>query len=88
MSFDFLSILAYIAGLLLILVFCRLFANPLKWVLRALLNGIIGGLILGAVNFAGGFAGISLIINPLTALLTGFLGIPGIILVAALQYVL
>ncbi len=88
MSFDFLSILAYIAGLLLILLFCRIFTKPLKWLFKALLNGIIGGLILGAVNFFGGFAGITLIINPLSAMLVGLLGIPGLILVAALQYVI
>ena len=88
MSFDVMSILAYVAGLLLVFVFCRIFIRPIRWFLKVTLNGILGGLILAAINFVGGFAGITLVINPFSALMAGFLGIPGIILVVLLQYIL
>ena len=41
MAFDINSILAYSAGLLLAVIFFRLFFRPLRWLLKALLNGII-----------------------------------------------
>ncbi len=87
MHFDTTSILAYSVGLLLLVIFCRIFIRPIKWVLKLLINGILGGLILAAVNFVGGFAGLTIIINPLSALLSGLLGVPGIILVVILQYI-
>lgn len=88
MHFDITSILAYAASLLLLFVFCRIFIKPIKWMLKLLINGILGGLILAAVNFAGGFAGITVIINPLSSILSGLLGVPGVILVIILQYLL
>ena len=87
MHFDTTSIFAYAAGLVLVFVFCRIFIKPIKWMLKLIINGILGGLILTAVNFVGGFAGISVIINPLSALLAGLLGVPGVVLVIILQYI-
>ncbi len=88
MIFDTTSILAYVVGLLLIFFICRIFIRPLRWLLKIIFNSIIGGLILAAVNFVGGFAGITVIINPLSALLAGLLGVPGVVLVILLQYIL
>lgn len=88
MVFDSTSAIAYALGLVIIFILCRVFAKPLKWVLKLLLNGVIGGLILAAVNFVGGFAGINIIINPFSSLLAGLLGVPGVILVVLLQYIL
>ncbi len=87
MHFDTTSIMSYAAGLVLMFVFCRIFIKPIKWIFKLVINGVLGGLILAAVNFVGGFAGITVIINPLSALLSGLLGIPGVILVIILQYI-
>jgi len=58
----------------------------LKWPIRIIMNGIIGVVILYAVNFIIknlGLVGInvnfSLAINPITALIAGFFGVPGVI---------
>ncbi len=88
MMFDGMSIMAYAVGLVMIYFICRLFIKPLKWALKLLLNGVIGGLILVTINLIGGFAGMSIIINPLTSLLAGFLGVPGIALIIILQYLM
>lgn len=88
MIFDTMSIIAYVVGLILLYVCCWIFIKPLKWLLRLMLNGILGGLILAAVNFIGSFAGIHITINPLTALITGLLGVPGVVLIIILQFVL
>ncbi len=88
MFFDGNSIFAYALGLILVFVICRIFIKPIGWILKLTFNGILGGLILTAVNFAGGFAGITIVISPLSALLAGLLGVPGVLLVALLQYLL
>lgn len=70
----------YIIGVLLVL--------PIKIVVRLVLNGIIGAVALFVINIFGGMVGFTIGINPITALVAGFLGIPGIILLLFLQYFL
>ena len=57
----------------------------LKWPLKILINGILGVVILYVVNLIGANFNFGLAINPITALIAGFLGIPGVILLAILQ---
>ena len=58
----------------------------LKWPIKIIMNGIIGVVILYAVNFiianlslVGINVNFSLAINPITALIAGFFGVPGVI---------
>ena len=58
----------------------------LKWPIKIVINGIIGVVILYAVNFiianlslVGINVSFSLAINPITALIAGFFGVPGVI---------
>lgn len=88
MQFDFMSIMAYVFGLILIYVLCWVFIRPLKWVFKLIINGILGGLILAAINMFGGLLGMSIVINPVTSLITGILGIPGVALILLLQWIL
>ena len=88
MIFDTGSILAYCFGLVLIYIICRIFVKPLKWFLKLAVNCILGGLVLVAMNFVGGFAGMHIMVNPLTSLIAGILGVPGVALIIILQYVL
>lgn len=88
MFFDNSSVFAYAISLIVVLIICRIFIKPIKWILRFALNGIFGALILAAVNFAGGFAGIYVIISPIAAAIAGTLGVPGVLLVIVLQYLL
>lgn len=88
MVFDMASILSYAAGLVIILLVCRLFLRPAKWLGRLLANGVFGGIMIFIVNMCGGFAGIEIAVNPVTALTAGVLGVPGVLLIAALQWIL
>ena len=85
-SFDI--ILAYASGLVLLYFIGWLLLVPLKLILRFLFNAILGGIALWLINTAGKFIGISVAINPVTALTVGFLGIPGLILILLLKYVI
>lgn len=81
-------LISYAFGLFLLYLIARLFLVPLRILVRLLYNGIIGGLLLWLVNLVGGFFSVMIPINPITALAAGFLGVPGVILLLLLQYLL
>jgi len=85
---DLNIILAYAFGLLLLYIIGWLLVIPIKLIVRLLYNGIIGGLMLWVLNLVGSFFAFQVAINPVTALIAGFLGIPGVILIVVLQYIL
>jgi inhibitor of the pro-sigma K processing machinery len=57
----------------------------LKWPIKIILNGILGVVILYIVNLVGTNFNFSLTINPITALIAGFLGIPGVIVLIIIK---
>lgn len=81
-------ILAYAFGLILLYIIGWLLIIPIKIIIRFIINGVIGGVMLIIANFIGNFIGFNIGINPITALIAGFLGIPGVILLIILQFVL
>lgn len=78
MGLDLNVILAYLFGIVLILVIGKIFLMPLKLVFKLIYNGVIGGIMLYVINFIGSHFGFTIALNPVTALVAGFLGIPGI----------
>ncbi|KHO61535.1 SigmaK-factor processing regulatory BofA [Thermoanaerobacter sp. YS13] len=86
-SIEYNIIIAYLIGLFLLYFLGWLLIVPRKFLLRIIINGIIGGLILFIINLLGKSIGLYIAINPVTALVAGFLGIPGIILLIILQYI-
>jgi len=40
------------------------------------------------LNFVGGYFGLHIALNPVTALVVGFLGVPGVVLLLVLRYIL
>lgn len=57
----------------------------LKWPLKILINGVIGIVLLYLTNYIGSYFDFTLAINPITAIIAGFLGIPGIIFMIIFQ---
>ncbi|MBE3591444.1 MAG: pro-sigmaK processing inhibitor BofA family protein [Thermoanaerobacter sp.] len=86
-SIEYNIIIAYLIGLFLLYLLGWLLVVPKKILLRIIINGIIGGLILFIINLIGKSLGLYIAINPVTALVVGFLGIPGIILLIILQHI-
>lgn len=84
---DASTVAAYAFGLFLLYIVAYILYVPLKMIVRLIYNAIIGGLLLWLVNLVGGVFGLSVAINPVTALTVGFLGIPGVVLIIALKYV-
>jgi inhibitor of the pro-sigma K processing machinery len=87
MHIDYAAIIAYAIGLLLLYIVGRILIIPLRIVLRLLYNGIIGGIVLLLINFIGGYVGLNIAINAVTALTVGFLGVPGVIMLLILRYI-
>jgi len=81
-------ILAFGAGLILLYILGWLLIVPLKYLSKLIINGVIGGVLLFIVNFFGGYIGLHIGINPVTALIAGLLGVPGVIMLIVLQYIL
>jgi inhibitor of the pro-sigma K processing machinery len=85
---DVFSILAIFLAIGAVYVIGVLLVLPIKIIVRLVINGIIGAIALFAINIFSGLTGLVIGINPITALVAGFLGIPGIILLIFLQYFL
>ena len=71
--------LAYTAGVLGICLFGRWLMWPLKKIGRLIASSLLGGAVLVVLNLLCINFGIFVPVNVVTALITGFLGLPGII---------
>ena len=71
--------------LVIIFIIAKLIMKPLKLVWKLVINSIIGLVLLMLANYIGAYFDFSLPLNVLTVLITGFLGIPGILLLICFQ---
>ena len=71
-----------------LLALLRIFRSPLRLALKVLGNTLLGFLALWGVNLTSALTGISLGMNLWNALAVGVLGLPGLILLLTLQWVL
>ncbi len=85
---DFLVIVAYVAGVLLLYALGKMLMIPLRSIFNLMVNAVIGGGVLLVINFIGGYWGFLVGVNPVTALVVGLLGVPGVILLIALRLIL
>ncbi len=84
-NFDLNYILAFFFGVLVLYILAKLLYLPMRIVLRFLGNTVLGGLLLALFNVAGSFWGLQIGLNIITAIIIGFMGIPGIALLIVLQ---
>ena len=82
------NILSLIVPVFLVFLLLRIIAAPVRLGMKILLNSACGFACLWLLNWIAGFTGIFFPINPVTVLVTGFLGLPGIALLAVSQFIL
>lgn len=82
-SFATLLVPAFAVVLLL-----RVIAMPIRWFWKIFINSACGFLCLWVLNSVSSFTGLLFPVNPVTVVIAGFLGLPGIILLALVQYFL
>lgn len=85
---DFTMILPILIGVGILFVVLKLLALPMKLIIKLVINGIVGGILIFVVNLIGANFGFMIDLNWITALIVGFLGVPGVVIVAILQFVL
>ena len=80
--------LMVVAAVLLLLLFIRIIRLPLKLLAKAALHAAVGFVALFVLNFLGSWIGVTLEMNLVNALITGILGVPGVLILLIFKYVL
>ncbi|AEV66780.1 pro-sigmaK processing inhibitor BofA family protein [Acetivibrio clariflavus] len=88
MNIEYSTIFLYIAGIIFLFFLGRIFAGPMKVVARLIGSSILGGIVIFVLNLIGSFFNFCIALNFITSFIVGTLGIPGICLIIALQYIL
>lgn len=83
-----LILLLALGGLALLIAAARAFSAPFQLLLKAGLNTLVGLAALALVNATSAFTGIALGLNLFNALVVGVLGVPGLVLLILVQWVL
>lgn len=81
-------VLFFVLGLALLYGLGWLLLVPLRKGLWFVFNSLVGGLLLWVLSIVGESWGMVSVINPFSAILTGFFGVPGVGLVLAIQNLL
>lgn len=81
-------LLAWVAGILLVLAFGKSLKVPLRLVLKLVINTLLGGMVLLLINLAGQYIDFRISLNLFSAMIVGILGLPGVILLIILKYLL
>ena len=82
------NVLSLAVPVLLVFLLLRIIAAPVRLGVKVLLNSVCGFACLWLLNWIAGFTGIFFPINPATVVIAGFLGLPGIALLAVSQFIL
>lgn len=77
-------VLIYILAILILFGVLKLFGLSMKIIMRFIFNALVGGIALSIINLFGA----NITITWLTAALVGFLGVPGVIIVLIMQFLL
>ena len=84
MSTEIMVFLAYGVGIFLIFFFGRLLLLPARLIGRLIVNSLLGAGPIALVNIIGSAFGVGIPLNVLNAVITGVLGVPGVILLLVL----
>ncbi len=80
--------LIFIGCIIALIIIAKILSWPVKIIFKLLINIFLGGILLLVVNIFGAGFGLNIPFNTITALTSGILGIPGVILLIILQYIL
>ena len=84
---DFSVIIVIAAIVLGVIIVLRLLAKPIRFIFKLLINTVLGFVLLWLINFFGGGL-IALELSLFNALIVGLLGIPGVLLLLAIHFLL
>ena len=79
------EILAFLGAMIVLFIILKIISLPIKLIIKLLINALIGGVILFLINLTGL---IVIDITWISALIVGFLGIPGVVVVIILNFLI
>lgn len=78
----------YIACICFLFLVGKIFILPIKSILKLVLNSCIGALLIYLINLIGMTFNFHIGLNYITAIFTGILGVPGVVLLVILKVIL
>ena len=78
-------VITILGGLILLLLFSGAPIKPVRFIGQSIIKLLIGALLLFFLNVGGSRYGLHVPINFATSAISGFLGIPGLVALAAIQ---
>lgn len=88
MNLDFNNIIAFTACIFFLFIFGKLFIVPIKTILKLVLNSFLGAFLIYIINLIGAMWGFHIGINIITSIFVGMLGIPGVIVIVIIKFLL
>lgn len=85
---DLNIILAFIFGLMVLYLLARVLVYPMRVLARAVGSTLVGAVLLVVFNLVGGIFGLTVAVNVFSALVVGFLGVPGLLTLFIIQGIL
>lgn len=85
---DWNVIIAFAAGLLILFLLLKVLSTPFRIIWKFFLNVLTGVVCLLVFNFFGDFFGFTIAVNIITAFVVGFFGLPGVVLLVVLKFIL
>lgn len=85
---DINTIIIYLACLIVLFIIGKIFYLPLKHIFKLLLNSVLGGFLIYIVNVVGSSFGFHIGLNIGTAIFVGMLGVPGVIVLVLIKFLI
>lgn len=82
---DFNSIITFVACILFLFVFGKVFVVPIKIIWKLVINSVLGGLFIFIINLIGSYFNFHIGLNFITSIFVGLLGIPGAIVIVIIK---
>ena len=82
------EILFFALGLVLLYFLGYIILSPFTLLMKFVLNSFLGAAVVVVINLIGQNFGVTIPLNPATALIVGFLGLPGVALLFVLKLIL
>ena len=80
------SIIVYIACIIFLFLIGRFLVLPFRSIVKLIGNSVLGGILIFVINAIGSIWGFHIGLNVGTAITTGILGIPGVVLLIFLKF--
>lgn len=85
---DINTIITFLACIIFLFIFGKLFIWPFKSILKLIINSVLGGVLIYIINIIGMNFGFHIGLNIGTSLIVGLLGLPGALLLIILKIIL